>query len=388
MSQREPKDDSTGPEKDEKDEKEEPQVPEQPSQLTTPFTRIGLVVLIVLAVIFVWYASRLLLLIFAGLLFSIFLRTGAWAISRATKISSGWALLSFIVLLLGAATAAGVFLAPRLGEQMRQLTEAVPQAFSQLTARLEETTWGGWIVDNMIENGASPDNGTVVEHATSAARGVMDAVVAAVIVLFIGIYMAADPMSYLRGLLRLVPLPRRRRAGEVLFAAGYQLRWWLTGQILAMIVVGLMMGLGLALIGVPLAFALGVLAGLLEFIPTLGPPLAVIPAVLLAVVDEPVKGLYVLILYSVIQTVESYLLTPLVQQRVVHLKPVVTIAAQVFFAWTIGPIGLLVAVPLIAAVQIMVQMLYVQDFLGDDLPLNAAEEGRRELEEADVLSGA
>ena len=104
------------------------------------------------------------------------------------------------------------------------------------------------------------------------------------------------------------------------------------------------------------------------------------PALLIALVDSPEKALWVIVLYSVVQTLESYLLTPLLQQRVVHLPPVLTIATQVLLTWRLGAMGLLVAVPLIAVVMVAVQMLYVKDILTDRFALPAEREGRRELE--------
>jgi predicted PurR-regulated permease PerM len=351
----------------------------------SPFSTAGLAALVIVLTLIMWLAGRLLLLLFAGVLFAVFLRLGASLVSRVTRLTNGWALLVFIVLLISMMTLGGWLFAPRLAAEVRDLRDAVPKAANELADRLGETAWGGWLLEYVSDNDPTETNGVVAEHATTAAYGLFDAVVAFGIILFVGLYLSAAPMSYARGLLRLVPLNRRRRAGEVLFAAGYQLRWWLGGQMVAMAFVGTIIGVGLAFIGVPLALALGVLAGLLEFIPTIGPPLAILPAVLLALVDDAQKALYVLILWGIVQIIEPYFLTPLVQRRAVHLQPVVTITAQIFFAWTMGAVGLLVAVPLIAVVQTAVQMLYVEDVLGDDLELEAEAEGRRELEESGIL---
>src|SRR5688572_17619766 len=185
----------------------------------------------------------------------------------------------------------------------------------------------------------------------------------------------------------MLPPARRRRIAEVLFAGGYTLRWWILGQLLSMTIVGLLMGIGLAIIGVPMAFALGVVAGLFEFVPTIGPIFGLLPALVLSLAEEPQSALYVLALYIGVQTIESYLLTPLVQERVLELPPMVTIATQVLFAWTLGPVGLLIAVPFVAFVVVAVQMLYVKDFLGDRIEIHAEKEGRAELESSDALQG-
>jgi predicted PurR-regulated permease PerM len=365
---------------------ETPPVPTEPPRSRSPFSTAGLVALVVIVLLIMWFAGSLVLIVFAGVLFAVFLRLGTSLVSRLTRLGDGWSLLAFIVVLIGSMTLAGWLIVPRLAEQARELTEAVPRAADELTDLLSETAWGGWLLDYVQTNDpVANDGGKVAEHARTAAIGLFDAVVAFGIIMFVGLYLAAAPISYARGLLRLVPLARRRRVGEVLFAAGYQLRWWLGGQLVAMAFVGIVIGVGLAFIGVPLALALGVLAGLLEFIPTIGPPLAILPAALLALVDEPQKALYVLILWGVVQIIEPYFLTPLIQQRAVHLQPVVTILAQVFFAWAAGPIGLLVAVPLIVVIKIAVQMLYVEDVLGDDLQLEAGKQGRTDLEESGIL---
>ena len=350
------------------------------------FTAIQRVSLLVLGLLLAWIARDLLLLLFAGVLLAVFLRTLAVWVAERTPLSIGWALMLVVVGLLSVATLGGVLFAPALAEQVRQLADTLPEAATRLEERVRSTTFGGWALEQAESSGGVDPEEKIVEQATTAAWKVMDAVVAAAIVLFTGLYLAAAPTPYIRGVLWLLPKHRRHRFAEVIFASGYTLRWWLFGQLLSMTVVGALMGTGLAILGVPLAFALGVLAGLFEFIPTIGPIIGLLPALLLALADDPRTAFYVLILYSIVQTVESYLLTPLVQRRVLELPPVVTIATQVLFAWTLGPVGLLIAVPFVGLVLIVVQMLYVEDVLGDRIDLNAEREGRRELDDSDVLA--
>jgi predicted PurR-regulated permease PerM len=393
------------------------------------FSLTGTVMLVLFGVLFVWLAIDLLLLLFAGILLAVFLRSLALLVSERTPLSTGWALLVVILVLLGSVVGAGFLFAPQLARETQQLAETLPEAVEELEAQVRAHTFGDWLLDRVIERatqqnedgggesnkdtGAAPGKETaartggggdqppgdeqeekpklqdaqdaVVDQAAGAAWRVVDGLVGLVIVIFTGLYLAAYPQPYIRGILRMFPLSRRHRIGEVLYASGYTLRWWLYGQLLAMAVVGVTMGVGLAIIGVPLAFALGVVAGLFEFIPTIGPMLGLLPALLLALTSGGTMALWVLGLYSVVQTFEAYLLTPLVQQRVVHLPPVVTIIAQVFFAWTFGPLGLLIAVPLVAVIMVIVQMLYVEDFLGDDMEVDAADQGAIEHAKAAPL---
>jgi predicted PurR-regulated permease PerM len=384
------------------------------------FSRGGVLLLVLLGGLFVWLAIDLLLLVFTGILAAIFLRSLSYWVAEYTPLTNGGALAAVVVVLLGGFVGSGIFFAPVLAEQTQQLAETLPKALSEIEGRVRRNPFGDWVLSRALERAArarQAQNGNgedrpegrggpqplparsdpapgeegegeekkpdmqdaqevVVDQATGLAPRLLHGIIGLVVVLFTAVYLAAHPQPYIRGFLRLFPLGRRHRIGEVLYACGYTLRWWLYGQLLAMAAVGTMMGVGLAIIGVPLAFALGVVAGLFEFIPTLGPMLGLLPALTLALTKGGDAALWVLGLYTVVQAIEGYLLTPLVQQRVVHLPPVVTIAAQIFFAWTMGPLGLLIAVPLIAVVLVSVQMLYVEDFLGDDMNVEAEDEGR------------
>jgi predicted PurR-regulated permease PerM len=181
--------------------------------------------------------------------------------------------------------------------------------------------------------------------------------------LFIGLFVAFDPRLYRQWLLQLVPPERRARAEEVVDAVGNALRMWMAGKLLAMFVVGVSTWGGLALIDVPLGLTLALIAALLTFIPNFGPVLSAFPAVLLALIDSPTKALYVVALYVGVQTVESYLLTPLVQKRTVSLPPALGLVGQVVLGAVGGTLGLLVATPLTVAGLVLVRELYVRDVL-------------------------
>jgi predicted PurR-regulated permease PerM len=185
------------------------------------------------------------------------------------------------------------------------------------------------------------------------------------IMTFVGLYCAAEPEVYTEGLLRLVPIDRRPRAREVLAALGYNVRWWILGQIFAMICVGLITGIGLWIADAPLALSLALLAAILEIIPSVGPVLWVIPASLVALTGGTTQVVHVLIIYAVTHAVESYILIPLVQRRVVFLPPAVSILAVVLLGLLAGVLGLVVAAPLALVAMLLVKMLYVEDRLGD-----------------------
>jgi predicted PurR-regulated permease PerM len=162
-----------------------------------------------------------------------------------------------------------------------------------------------------------------------------------------------------------VPIAKRTRTRAVLDAIGHALRWWLIGRVFSMAVVAAGTALGLYLLGVPLAITLGLIAGLLDFVPTIGPILATVPAALVALLQSPLQVLYVVLLYVAVQLVEGYLLTPLVQRYTIALPPVLTIVGVVLLGVLLGGLGLILAAPLTIVLFILVKMLYIEDVLGD-----------------------
>jgi hypothetical protein len=154
-----------------------------------------------------------------------------------------------------------------------------------------------------------------------------------------------------------------RRAAELLDAIAHTLRLWLLGQLVAMVTVGTLATIALWVLDVPSPLALGLIAGLTEFIPILGPFMAAVPAILAALLVDPMKAVHVAIAYLVVQQVENHILQPLVQKEVVALPPLLTIFATVTFGLIFGPLGLLLATPLAVVALVAVRMLYVEDVL-------------------------
>jgi predicted PurR-regulated permease PerM len=194
-------------------------------------------------------------------------------------------------------------------------------------------------------------------------------IINAILVLFIGIYMAVSPGLYVDNTIRLFPIRRRKRMRQVVSALGVALRWWLLGRAASMLVVGILTALGLWIAGVPQPLALALIASLLAFIPFMGPVLGAIPAILVALVESPVKVLYVILVFSIVQILENYFITPLIQQRAVSMAPALLITVQIIMAVLFGGLGVLLATPIAVVIIVLIQMLYIHDVLGDRIRL-------------------
>jgi predicted PurR-regulated permease PerM len=255
----------------------------------------------------------------------------------------------------------------RIGTQVAELRLQLPQAVQYVRGYLGQYEWVRNALDSLptFNDWLARRGGTVVSQLTGLASSTAGVVVNILIVGILGIYLASQPSLYSRGLKHLLPLSYRERAGEVLGVIDESLRRWLVGRFALMVINGALTAIGLKLLGIPLALTLGLLAGLLNFVPNFGPWIAAIPAVLIAFLQGPQQALYVAVLYLVLQSVDGYLLTPLVDRRSVELPPVLTITAQVILGLAFGFIGILLASPLTAVAMILIKMLYIEDLLGD-----------------------
>ena len=173
----------------------------------------------------------------------------------------------------------------------------------------------------------------------------------------------ANPAPYLRGFVLLFPSSYRHRVEEILQQCEIDLGGWVTGTFFNMIVIAVLNTIALWFLQVPLALANGVLSGILTFIPNIGPTLSTIPPILLALLDSPGKAVAVLVVYVIIEVIESNVLTPLIMEREVSLLPAVTLGSQLIFASFFGFLGLFLALPLLVITQVWIKELLVKDVL-------------------------
>lgn len=324
---------------------------------------------LVLSILVLRHVASVLLLIFAGILLAVFLDGLSTQLQKRTGLSRGWC-LGLVITLLGVFfVAAGWFAGPRIDNQISQLGERIPSAIERIRSTLSQYEW---VRGPLAGSSGSGQGMAFPERAMSfvagGITGALGALTSGLVILIIGLYTAVAPTTYINGVIRLLPPSRRQRGRDVVRALGQALRWWLVGRIASMAIVGLLTAIGLWVAGVPLAFVLGLIAALLSFVPYIGPLASVIPAALVALAEDPTKVFYVFALYGAVQLLESYLITPLIQERAVSIPPAVLIAAQVIMGVLAGAVGVLMATPLAVVLIVLVQMLYLEDVLGDAVP--------------------
>jgi predicted PurR-regulated permease PerM len=356
-----------------------------------------------------WFANALFLTVFLGVLFAIAISAGVDRLQRV-GVPRGMGAALIVVTFFALLTGFGAWVAPTLRAQGAELRIKLPQAVDRVEEWVNKrqsgifgVLLGGTEVAPAAgasaaatpaptptqAPGAAPAPQTAAQapaaHPDSGAKrgpmlkgklsqsfggmskylfpflsSTLQAVGGMLLIVFLSIYFAADPELYRRGTLLLLPERRRQLGSEVMDRVAMVLRKWLVTQLIAMAVIGSVSTIALLLLGVKAAFALGLLAGLFEFIPTVGPILSAIPAVAMAFLDSPEKALLVIGVYMAIQFLENHILIPLLMKGGMDLPPALTVISQALLALVFGFLGLMVAVPMLATVMVIVQVLYVQ----------------------------
>jgi predicted PurR-regulated permease PerM len=327
---------------------------------------VAIAVSVVVTLVLLWYAIDVVLLAFIGILLAILLRAPADWLSERFGLSERWSLGIVGAVVLVLLIAAAALFGQGVLAQSVQLVDRIPEIVDTLKQRLAESELGSRLSALIDSSGLfAGGDGQFIGRGLGLIGSTFGAIANVLIVVFFAVFMAAQPKPYVEGFLFLVPRQRRKRAREVLYEIGNVLRRWLVGQSLLSVCVATLTAAGLALIGAPFAIALGLLAGLMEFVPYIGPFVAAVPAILVGFAEGPELALKIALLFLGIQMLESYVLAPVIQHKAVYLPPAAILFAQVLMGAIVGALGVAVATPLAAAVMVAVSMLYVEDALGD-----------------------
>ena len=325
--------------------------------------RLVIAVAILGLALLLWSLRGLLILVFGAVLVAVILSLIAHPLRKRLGFPDWAALLAAVVVVIGTFAIAFSLFGQQAAEQASTLREAIPRAWEALLQRLEPVGLAEPLRQGIAGAQESGGGGVLAglgRFVMSVGGGIADAL----LVIVGGIYLAAQPRLYRSGLLKLFPPGSRDKLDRALDDSWTALRLWLTGRLVSMAFIGLLTALGLWVLGIPGWLALGVIAFILEFVPFLGPILAAVPAILLALALDPVKALWVAALYLGIQQLEGNVIEPLVQQRAVDLPPALLLFAIVGGAFLFGPPGVIFAAPLTVVLFVMVKRLYVREALG------------------------
>jgi predicted PurR-regulated permease PerM len=333
------------------------------SQADPPFQKkvwitVGIVAFVVVLLLILKATFNVFLLVLAGSLISIFFRGISDFIQKKTNWKEGLCVsISIIGTIL---IVSGLFwlIGFKIQSQIAELIETLPKTIENAKSTLNESSIGSMLVDEASSK-KSLEKAKVFagKFFQSTFGGVGDIYV----VLFIGIFFTISPKTYVQGLVQLIPKSGREKGNQVLDRLSEQLLKWLGGKLISMFVVFVLTSVGLAIIGVPLWLVLGILAGLLSFIPNFGPILGYIPAVLIALMQSPQTALFVTGLYILIQFVESNFITTYIQKQLINMPPALILIAQLIMGVLTGAWGLVLATPLTVIVIVLVQELYLSE---------------------------
>lgn len=320
---------------------------------------LALVALFALA----WKLRDVLLLAFGAIVIAAIIRAIAQpAIQRYPKREKLGILGAVLVLLL---FLSGIFwlFGQQISEQMRGLGERLPQAAAAAKGWAEQNAAGRFVLEKIQGADASEAGGSggIMTGLKQALTVTINSVGHALLMLVAGIYFAFDPRLYVNGFTRLFPFAHREKIREALDASGDRLQRWLLGQLISMATIGTLTWAGLALVGCPVPLALGLLAGVLVFVPVVGFLVAFVPTVLMALSESPQVALAAIIVFLVVQQLEEQLVHPLAQKWATALPPALGLLALTATGLLFGIPGLIFGAPLTVVLMCLVQKLYLEN---------------------------
>jgi predicted PurR-regulated permease PerM len=318
-----------------------------------------------LFVVLIWFFKvtfNVFLLILAGALIALFFHGFAELIQRKLRFPHRVCLLISVILTFVIISLSLWFMGARIQEQVTELARTLPATISNAKSKLATTPLG----QKFLEKNSDEDiYNRVYSFGTKFFNSTFGVFTDIYIVLFLGLFFTAAPKTYINGFLNLVPEAGKKSARYTIERIGFTLTKWLKGQIIAMVIIAILKGIALSILNVPMAIALALIAGILNFIPNFGPLISMFPAILIALTQSVNKAIVVTIVYLVIQILEGNVITPAIQQRLINMPAALIIIAQLFMGLLAGVWGLILATPLVAILIVIVEETYVKRISGE-----------------------
>jgi predicted PurR-regulated permease PerM len=322
------------------------------------WTAVGIITFSLITLLVLQATFSVFLLIFAGILIAVFFKGLSGVIERRThwngKVCDAISILGTLILIAGFFWLIG----SRIQTQVAELSDTLPKTIEKARNQLEGNKLGDKIIEEITSQTSAKKLENFAKGFFKSTFGVFGDLY---VVLFIGVFLTVSPEKYIAGVIKLIPSKGQKKAKLIFTTLGLQLRNWLKGTLLSMSVVFVFTAIGLAIMGIPLWLVLALLAGLLSFIPNFGPILALIPAVLVGLMDGPETALWVVGLYLLIQFVESNFITTIIQQKMINLPPALIISAQMILGALTGSWGLILSTPLTAIIIVLIKSLYIEE---------------------------
>lgn len=320
----------------------------------------------IVVAILVWELSSLLLLVLGAVLGAVVLRSISQKVAGLTGMSDRLAVVVSLLLVAALLSGGMLLLGAVVISEIIALFERLPAIISDLSQSWNLQQVAQWLEDQEM---FSFGNASIISNVTGFSATVIGVLINVLLVVAGSVFFAIDPETYRNGILQLTPRHQRRHVGETLDALAMALRRWMRGQLVSMLCVGVVTTISLMIVGVPSAFALGAIAGALEFIPYVGPISAAVPAILIALGESPVMAIWVAGIYFAIQQAESVLLVPLIQQRAVRVPAGLMVFSIIAFAIIFGPLGMLFGAPLTVIALVIVKKLWIREELEEETVL-------------------
>ena len=331
---------------------------------TELFKRTVIVVAVTVIPVLIWYLFDVILIAFGAIILAILVRLGAQPFIRWASMPEPLALLISGVLILSVCGGAVYLFGSGMVNELQDVMQRAAFATRAIHSQLRESQFGNLLLSHLSDSEVSVT--ALLSGFLQISTRFLEALV---IMLICAAYLAAQPHLYRYGVIALFPPRAHKRAAEFVDGIGESLRLWLLGQLIEMLLIGAMSTFAVWIIGVPSPFALGLIAAIGEFIPYLGPLLAAVPAILVAITKSPEAALWTAVAYLVIHQLEGNIIAPLIQRQMVRIPPAVMLLGIVCITYLFGMVAIIFAAPIVVMIFAAVNLLYVHDTLGEETAL-------------------